>query len=523
MDNSRTKRTGERIMVKKTKTQRPAPVPMVGDYIRALRRHIMNLVILPSLVLALSVACLLIITDAFSVDSPTLWAVALISGLIMLGGSFLLFITMATPINDVLRAIAHVSGEPIDGAVPNPHDTRYKKNGLGTAIQTVYQLDKERLTPTGQPTAAAPINRLNGALLALDSAHNVNYASKGAPTVTIEGDLKPELLFGEQDSLEAWLKECEQSAVKAHRFWRRIPNKPAGGEGRRLFDVYASYEKGSDHETVLTLVDMTDIYQIDEDDLNFVAFAAHELRGPITVIRGYLEVLQDELGNFLQPDHYELFYRLTISANRLSDYINNILNTARYDRRHFSLTLEPISLTEVYATIEDDMALRASISQRHLKTDIPADLPKIAADRASLSEVIGNLIDNAIKYSHTNGHIEVAASYTARDPYVALTVSDDGIGMPATVLKNLFEKFYRSHRSRESVAGTGIGLYISKAIVESHGGTITVKSEEGKGSTFTVHLPTFDSVADKLGSSGSNKNVIQKQDTSIKNHSMYRG
>jgi signal transduction histidine kinase len=102
-------------------------------------------------------------------------------------------------------------------------------------------------------------------------------------------------------------------------------------------------------------------------------------------------------------------------------------------------------------------------------------------------------------------------------------VEDHGIGMPGNVVSNLFQKFYRSHRSRETVAGTGIGLYISKAIVESHGGNISVRSEEGKGSTFIVTLPTFASVAEKLkAGDNSNEQLIEKNEGWIKNHSMYR-
>ena len=96
--------------------------------------------------------------------------------------------------------------------------------------------------------------------------------------------------------------------------------------------------------------------------------------------------------------------------------------------------------------------------------------------------------------------------------------------MPGSVVGNLFQKFYRSHRSRETVAGTGIGLYISKAIVESHGGNISVRSEDGKGSNFTVALPTFASVADKLkAGNNSNEGLIDQGSGWIKNHSMYRG
>ena len=96
--------------------------------------------------------------------------------------------------------------------------------------------------------------------------------------------------------------------------------------------------------------------------------------------------------------------------------------------------------------------------------------------------------------------------------------------MPESVISQLFQKFYRSHRSRETVAGTGIGLYISKAIVESHGGTISVRSQDGYGSTFTVSIPIYSTVADKLKTGdNSNETLINKDKSWINNHSMFRG
>ena len=140
-----------------------------------------------------------------------------------------------------------------------------------------------------------------------------------------------------------------------------------------------------------------------------------------------------------------------------------------------------------------------------------------------MGEVFANLIDNAIKYSNDGGSIEMTA--TTNGDFVEVSVTDYGIGMPSNVIGNLFHKFYRSHRSRETVAGTGIGLYISKAIVESNGGKISVRSIEGHGSTFTVSLPIYATVADKLTANGANNQSFLERSSSgwIKNHGSFRG
>jgi signal transduction histidine kinase len=240
------------------------------------------------------------------------------------------------------------------------------------------------------------------------------------------------------------------------------------------------------------------------------------------VIRGYLDVLKDELADVLKDDQSELFRRLIISANRLSAYINNILNTSKYDRRHLRVQLREGTVYGVYEAISDDMRMRAEAQHRLLAVSIPENLPTIAVDPTSMGEVFGNLIDNAIKYSNEGGAISVTAR--ANDSFVEVIFKDAGIGMPESVISNLFQKFYRSHRSRETVAGTGIGLYICKAIVESHGGTISVSSEEGRGSTFTVSIPIYATVAEKLKANNNNNvGIISEGRGWIKNHSMYRG
>jgi two-component system phosphate regulon sensor histidine kinase PhoR/two-component system sensor histidine kinase VicK len=241
------------------------------------------------------------------------------------------------------------------------------------------------------------------------------------------------------------------------------------------------------------------------------------------VIRGYLDVLGDEVGPQLEDDQIELLKRLTVSANRLSGYVNNILNAARYDRRHLSVHLREESIPDIYESINDDMQLRAASQNRLLSVKFPDDLPAIAADRSSISEVLSNLIDNALKYSNEGGLVQVGA-HTTQDS-VIISVQDYGIGMPGNVVSNLFHKFYRSHRSRETVAGTGIGLYICKAIVESHGGKIGVRSVEGEGSTFEFSLPIYSTVAEKLkADNNSNESLISRDGGSwIKNHSMFRG
>lgn len=485
-----------------------------------------------------ALVALLIFGDILELDSAVLW---IITGSYFVVGclvSLVVFVVTNRPTKDLIAAIIHVSGEPTTTTPPNPNEARYVKNGLGLALRTVYELsggakqasasqasassDVAQASEQADPIRAA-LDASTCGFVVMDSGKKITYYNRPAPVrINQDNEASLSLFFSDNDGLENWLKECDQHSVHAEHIWTRVPDKLPDEEGRRLFDVIASYDKGAVHEVVLTLVDRTENYIVGEQDLDFIAFAAHELRGPITVIRGYLDVLQDELSDVLADDQHELFHRLTVSANRLSGYINNILNTSRYDRRHLRVHLAEESVGDIYDVIKDDMQLRASAQNRILSVNIPTDLPTIAADKTSIGEVFGNLIDNAIKYSNEGGSINITA--LAQGDFVEVAVQDFGIGMPGNVISNLFQKFYRSHRSRETVAGTGIGLYISKAIVESHGGNIRVTSEEGRGSTFTVALPIYSTVASKLAQrDNSNEGLIENGSGWIKNHSMYRG
>lgn len=511
----------------------------VKDFFPRFKRAAVVLIITLQVLILVALAALLK-TAGFFDNNPLGFAATLIAQSILgIVASLIIYRFVARPIKHLLAALIHVAGEPTNTTPPNPNEARFEKSGLKPVLQTVYQLASEvkdpiedEDSPSGAGTSVSPNVQsvLNTALdqaicgfVVMNQQRQIIYASQATPLkVSTDGVQSLDLLFTENDTLEKWWDECEQTAVHAEKTWPRIPNKLPNEENRRFFDVIASYNKGTESEMVITLIDRTHLYEIGEQELDFIAFAAHELRGPITVIRGYIDVLSDELADVLQEDQKELFRRLAVSANRLSGYINNILNTSRYDRRHLRMHLAETSVGAVYDTIRDDMALRASSQNRLLSVSIPDGLPTIAADTASLGEVFGNLIDNAIKYSNEGGAINVSA--VSKGDTVEWTVQDHGIGMPSSVVSNLFQKFYRSHRSRETVAGTGIGLYISKAIVESHGGTISVRSEDSRGSTFTVSLPTYKMVADKIkqGNNG-NETLISSDGSWIKNHTMYRG
>lgn len=510
--------------IKKTVT----PPAMVRDYWPNYRRRAIAVAVLMQIAVTFVIGFALVGSGVI-IPSIIFWITMVAILLTTVGLNVLLFMQLTIPFKDLMSALTHVSGEPTIVTPPNPNARHFERDGFKPVLQLIYTLSVGKATI--KKTQPSKIKQLSTALdnaalgfIVLGTDRSVTYANPKAPVHTDkDGKIVIDLLFDKEDTLEAWIADCEQRAVHSDKIWERVANKTIGEEGRKIYDVSASYQKGSEAEVVLSLFDRSDLYQPEDDELDFIAFAAHELRGPITVIRGYLDVLEDELGVNLDADQKELLSRLTVSANRLSGYINNILNASRYDRRHLTVRLREDNISNIYDTVKDDMELRAKSQNRMLTVELPEDLPTVAADRASASEVLSNLIDNAIKYSHEGGVVNVIAR--AEGSFLRVSVIDRGIGMPGSVVSNLFHKFYRSHRSRETVAGTGIGLYIAKAIVESHGGRMEVRSVEGEGSIFSFTLPIYSTVAEKLKANDNSNQSLIEQDTGgwIKNHAMFRG
>ncbi len=506
-----------------------ANAPRISDYRRDYGRKLIIAGVVAQLIPSLAAVGAIVIPDQSKLTDLSTW---LIAGVVFLTASIVyivLVLTLRKPLFDLLSALANKSGETTDIKPPNPNLDRYKNTGIKTALQLIYDSgtevdaqDPDEENPADNSPLTIGLNHTSCGIVVFDSNKQIVSANQSAPIAKdVKGNSYLALDFLGEQNIFDWLKEIEESSINAERRWSRISTDPEVINKQRIYDVIASYEKGAAGETVVVLIDRSEWYIPEEEDLNFIAFAAHELRGPITVIRGYLDVLEQELSGRLSGDEPELIKRLVVSSNRLSSYVGNILNVAKFDRHHLKVHLVEDSVWEIYNSIADDMQLRASSQQRMLNIDLPKDLPTVAADRGSIQEVIGNLVDNAIKYSFEGGVINVKAE--VKGEFVEISVADNGVGMPASVVKNLFHKFYRSHRSKEAVAGTGIGLYLCKAFVESHGGSISARSKENEGSVFSFTLPIYETVKDKLLEDGQlNSSLIRQGSGWIKNHAMYR-
>ena len=217
---------------------------------------------------------------------------------------------------------------------------------------------------------------------------------------------------------------------------------------------------------------------------SMVADVAHELRTPLANIQGHIEAMQDGL---LQPDAATLdtVHRQTLYLNRL---ISDLSLLAQTEAQELRLQLEPGSIADLAARVTDSFRPRAELQSVRLDTNLPDGLPLLNLDRLRIEQVMGNLLDNAIRYTPPGGTVTIAA--LSHSDGVRVVVADTGPGIPADALPHVFDRLYRVDPSRDrATGGAGLGLTIARRLVEAHGGTVWAESEAGAGSRFGFDLP----------------------------------
>lgn len=227
-------------------------------------------------------------------------------------------------------------------------------------------------------------------------------------------------------------------------------------------------------------------------EVDFVSMASHELRTPITSLLGYLNTLNAEIRDKLSLEHRQFLDRSIISAQQILALVNNLLNVSKVERGAFSVTLKPVDWKKVLETAVAENKILASQKNISLNLKLPdTPLPYVKADELRTNEVLNNLINNAITYSKAGSKVDVVAKIDGK--MMTTSVIDNGLGIPKEALPHLFAKFFRVQKALDkssTSSGSGLGLYISKSIIELHNGKIWAESEEGKGSTFSFTLPT---------------------------------
>ncbi len=440
-----------------------------------------------------------------------------------------------SPLRFVWDAILHVLPDHTGVAAPNIEKIKLGRELLTSLTLEVYQLASQQDSKSLEEhrlqvvQAANVVSHIPLPLFVFNKDVVVTNASnKALDYCKLDSSQlfgKPlfdnvDLEFTSENTLEAWITECQKNKVTDIQSWEHVRVRLGENEFRQC-DIAAYYNRDnpSGTEFIVTFYDRSRQYGQDDTDLAFVALAVHELRSPLTMLRGYIEVFEDELSDKLDPEMVGFMHKMSFSAQRLVTFTNNILNVARIEENQLSLQLTEANWAELLKQICEEAQARAQVHGIALECEVAQGLPTVAVDHVSITEVLNNLVDNAVKYSGDSKRV-IVHSEMSKDGTVQTSIQDFGAGIPKSVMPKLFEKFYRNHRTKAQVGGTGLGLYLSKALVTAHGGQIWAESKEGEGSVFGFTLIPYADLSDEL-KSGKGE-IVRTAHGWIKNHSLYR-
>jgi signal transduction histidine kinase len=237
-------------------------------------------------------------------------------------------------------------------------------------------------------------------------------------------------------------------------------------------------------------IEKSRFYEDDQLKSEFVSIASHELLTPTAAIEGYLSMILDEGMGQVDPKAEKYLRNVQSSARRLAELVADLLSVSRIESGKIVINKQPVEVSGLVQKVIDEIKIKADKAEIGLQYLAPTQpLPKVLADPDRLTQVLVNLISNAIKYNKKNGRIEVSTKNDGK--FVTFVVADNGIGISPENLPHLFEKFYRvaDDSAAAEKVGTGLGLYITKSIVELQGGKMNVASKLGQGSVFSFTIP----------------------------------
>lgn len=362
-----------------------------------------------------------------------------------------------------------------------------------------------QITPDNLFTKESVINELisvldvvSEAMILLDVNNNIiglNKAGEGLvgyKTTDVKGKLLNKLIRLYKDDNEIMDTEYTQKEYSANNL-TLVSAKTISEKINLAVNLKATRIAGTEKigiNCLLTFYSLTEERKLEEMKANFVSVAAHELRTPITSLKDYLSLFMEENELKLNSDQKSLLQQMGVEIERMQILTENLLNVSRIERGTLSFILEQVDYTQLVKQSVEEFKNRALVKQISLVFERPKNpIPKIKIDKVRILEVLSNLINNAIVSTNPGGEIRVRLEVTGEE--VITHILDNGSGIPQEDIPYLFNKFYRVKGLTigKSPQGTGLGLYVSKAIIELHHGKMWVDSEVGTGSTFSFSLP----------------------------------
>ncbi|MCB0166784.1 MAG: hypothetical protein KDI79_21335 [Anaerolineae bacterium] len=233
-----------------------------------------------------------------------------------------------------------------------------------------------------------------------------------------------------------------------------------------------------------------ELQQLDDVKSTFISVAAHELQTPLSSITGFIEMLSDEVYGSVNEEQKEALDIVQRSATRLIAIIKNLLDVTRIEAGRIELALRPINIHSLIEAVVAEFRPQIEVRQQTLTLNFQTNLPFALCDYTRATQIVSNLLSNAMKYTPNRGAIELKTYLDTREGFIRFSVTDNGVGISNDDQKLLFKRFFRAESANlTGEHGTGLGLYITRSLVELHGGQIWVESELWRGSQFHVTFP----------------------------------
>ncbi len=410
-----------------------------------------------------------------------------------IGLAFLLAHRIIEPLRQLTATTARIAGGDLDAKAEVNSDDEVgilasEYNRMAERIRQLRQTDKGQLIVARQTTEAA-----------IDSLYDPVIVTDAAGCVTKLNRAAEEIFGSESENAGKHVGEIARDTLIAGAVAEALRSqRPVAGEGavsilplavdgsERAFRLRTTPMRDPENHllgAVTLLEDITHLREIDRLKSEFIATASHELRTPLTSVQMGVHLLLEKAAGELTDKQTEVLQACREDCERLDKLMQDLLDLSKIEAGESRPQLVSVPAHDLIAKSVEELRLQVETNGLELRVDAPVDLPSVVVDRSQIERVVSNLIINAIRYTR-HGEIKISAEH--RGAYVAVSVGDTGSGIPTEYLPHIFDKFVQVPGA--PTGGAGLGLAISKSIVESHGGQISVQSEVGRGTTFTFTL-----------------------------------
>ncbi len=454
----------------------------------------------------------LILITSFGILIPLLTSLFLTHSLVILLGLGILTVLISSaliflflkPLSDLVNSFERLGRGNFNQRIDIRSGDEFEKVGQSFNLmadkiaQTFHNLESEKDVAISEKSKLGEVlSSIVDGIIAIDFNKNIILSNKSASEIT--GFTQAELVGHPVDQLIHLFTDSEEIVSKTYcsNSFNQVA-KLVGKDGKQTkVNLSTAQLSGSVQTNVSCILIMHDIAKEEELEkmrLDFVSMASHELRTPLTSIIGYLSVFINENTGKVEKGELDLLNKSLTSAKQLLTLVSNLLNVNKIEREQMSVMPQPLDYLPIVSKVVEDLKAQAVQKNVVLSFNPPTSLPKVLADPIRTPEVITNLVANAINYTNSGGKVKVSVETSPNE--LITNISDTGVGIPGEAIPHLFNKFFRvSNLTQQASKGTGLGLYISKSIVEKLGGRIWVESKTGVGSKFSFTLPLAEKVS----------------------------